>query len=81
MQSCENKTKKATKNEPQQTVKNDKIHPSKYDEPIENEEIILGEDVEEINAYAKNIYEKTKLFMLTLILWKSNTKTLMKELS
>lgn len=58
IQSCENKTKKATENEPQQTVKSDKIHPSKYDEPIENEEIILGEDMEEINAYAKNIYQK-----------------------
>lgn len=66
IQSCENKTKKATENEPQQTVKSDKIHPSKYDEPIENEEIILGEDMEEINAYAKNIYEKNGIIYVDL---------------
>lgn len=66
IQSCENKTNKATENEPQQTVKSDKIHPSKYDEPIENEEIILGEDMEEINAYAKNIYEKNGIIYVDL---------------
>lgn len=57
IQSCENKTKKVSENEPaQQMENNSKVHPSKYDD-VQNG-ITLGEGVQEISCYVKDIYEK-----------------------
>lgn len=71
IQSCENKTyKKTTENEqPQQSVTSNTIHPSKFDDPAENqnnEKIILGEDTKEINSYIRDIYEKNEIIYIDL---------------
>lgn len=70
-QSCQNKTeRKITENEqPQQSGTSDKIHLSKFDgaaENQDNEEVILGEDTEEINSYVKDIYEKNGIIYVDL---------------
>lgn len=65
LQSCENKTQKEMENEPLQQVENSNIvHPSKYDD-VQNG-IILGEDVQEINCYVKDIYEKDGIIYANL---------------
>jgi hypothetical protein len=70
-QSCGNGTeKKTTENRQlQQSGTSDKIYPSKFDDSAENkntDEIILGEDMEEINSYVKDIYKKNGIIYIDL---------------
>jgi hypothetical protein len=70
LQSCENKTQTETDNKlRQQTVKSDTIvnpENNKQDGNQNNAEIILGENMEEINAYTKDIYEKNGIIYIDL---------------
>ncbi|MDR2270131.1 MAG: hypothetical protein LBF27_04415 [Sphingobacterium sp.] len=69
IQSCENTTQRTAKREASEEIENDIIHPSKYDDPadsLNNEQIPLGEDQEEINAYIKNIYERNGIVYVDL---------------
>ncbi|MDY3338677.1 hypothetical protein PG279_05740 [Riemerella anatipestifer] len=66
LQSCESKVQKTVEIEEQKSLKGYYSPPSKSNEYIEPEKISLGEDFEDINAYAKNIYEKNGIIYIDL---------------
>ncbi|MDY3316363.1 hypothetical protein PG630_03435 [Riemerella anatipestifer] len=66
LQSCESKVQKTVETKKQKTLKGYHSSSHKSDEYIESEKISLGEDSEDINAYAKNICTKNGTIYIDL---------------
>ncbi|MHA3044003.1 hypothetical protein JSO61_001510 [Riemerella anatipestifer] len=66
LQSCDSKFQKTVETKKQKTLNSYHSSSPKSNEYIEPKKISLGEDSEDINAYAKNIYEKNGIIYIDL---------------